>query len=133
MCGRTEEVIVALAVVLLTLCTPPLWGQAVANAQISGLVADPSGAAVATAKVTVRQAETGLVRTANTGPDGTYMLPNLSVGLYRLEVRAAGFETYVQSGIDLQVGENPTINITLRLGQVSQRVEVTANANMVQT
>jgi hypothetical protein len=130
---RTEEAVLAVAVVLLTACATPLWGQAVASAQISGQVTDPTGAAVPTAQVTARQAETGQVRTTNCGPDGIYALPNLPVGLYKLEVQATGFETYVQDGIHLQVGENPTVDVRLQLGQVSQQVAVTANANMVQT
>jgi hypothetical protein len=125
--------ILAVAVVLLTACAAPLWGQAVASAQISGLVADPSGAAVPNAKIIATQTETGLVRTTLGGPDGTYVLPNLPVGPYKLEVQASGFETYVQTGIRLQVSDNPTTNVTLRVGLVSEHVEVTANANMVQT
>jgi hypothetical protein len=55
------------------------------------------------------------------------------VGPYNLEVHAGGFQAYVQTGIVLQVSNNVTINIVLRLGQVSQQVQVSANASMVQT
>ena len=130
---RIKEVIMAVAVVLLTACATPLWGQAVAGAQISGFVADPSGAAVPRAKITATQTDKGLVRTTQSGSDGVYVLTDLAVGPYKLEVQASGFETYVQTGIRLQVSDTPTINVTLRVGQVSQQVEVTANASMVET
>ncbi|MGH9353294.1 MAG: carboxypeptidase regulatory-like domain-containing protein, partial [Terriglobia bacterium] len=110
-----------------------LWAQAVASAQISGLVTDPSGAAVPNANVIATQTDTGVVRTTLSGPDGTYVLPNLPVGPYRLEVRANGFNTYLQTGILLQVSNTVAINVTLHVGQVNQQVQVSANASMVQT
>src|SRR5208283_3747394 len=108
----------------------PLWGQAVANAQISGSVTDPSGAAVPGAKVTVTQTNTRLARTTATGSDGTYLFANLPVGPYLLEAGSAGFASYVQKGIVLQVSDSPVINITLKVGQVTQQVEVSAGATM---
>jgi len=110
-----------------------LWAQAVANAQISGVVTDPSGAPIASAKVTVTQTATGLSRTTQTGADGSYVLPELPVGPYQMEVQASGFGTYLQTGINLQVSESPKINVSLRLGQITEQVEVTANASMVKT
>ncbi|HKS95096.1 MAG TPA: carboxypeptidase regulatory-like domain-containing protein, partial [Terriglobia bacterium] len=111
----------------------PLWGQTGASAQISGLVSDPSGAVVPNAKVTATHVATGLVRTTLSGSDGLYELPNLPVGSYRLEVQAAGFESYVQTGIQLEVSSNVTLNVTLRVGEAKQQVEVAANATMVET
>jgi hypothetical protein len=133
---RTTEIAILSAAVMIMLVVgsvAPLRGQAVANAQIHGLVTDPSGAALPNAKVTARQTSTGLVRTTLSGPHGTYVLPNLPVGPYELEVRAGGFRTYVQTGIVLQVSNNVTTNVVLQLGQVSQQVQVSANASMVQT
>src|SRR5262249_324071 len=70
---------------------------------------------------------------AASGQDGTYILSNLPVGPYRLEAGAGGFRTSVQTGITLQVNTNPTINVTLQIGSVSQEVEVVANAGMAQS
>ena len=92
-----------------------------------------SGAVVPNAKVTATQTATGQVRTTVGGPDGIYVLPNLPVGTYRLEVQAGGFNTYIQNGILLEVSNNVSINISLHVGQTKQQVEVTANASMVQT
>ena len=62
-----------------------LWAQS-AVSQISGTVHDASGLAVPDAEIRVIQSETGLTRTAASGPDGTYLLPSLPVGPYRMEV-----------------------------------------------
>ena len=110
-----------------------LFGQAVNNAQIHGIVSDPSGGTVAGAQAKVTRTSTGLVRTTVTGSDGSYFLPNLPVGPYSLEITATGFQTYVQTGIVLQVGENPEIDVTLKVGAASDKVEVNANALMVET
>ena len=107
--------------------------QAVATAQISGTVRDPNGAAIPGAKVTVTRVDTGLVRTAETGSQGNYLLPELPVGPYRMQVEANGFGSYVQNGIVLQVSDSPRIDVGLQLGQVNQQVEVTADASMVKT
>ncbi len=108
-------------------------GQAVASAQIHGTVTDQSGAPVPAAQIQATQTSTGLVRTTVSTSDGTYVLPNLPVGPYRLQVTLQGFQQYVQSGIVLQVSDNVAINVTMEVGEVSQRVEVNANATMVQT
>jgi len=109
---------------LLTVPVPQLWGQAVANAQIRGVVEDSSGAAVPNANVSATQTETAFVRTTVSAADGSYLLTNLPVGPYTLEVRVSGFQAYIQTGIILQVNENPTINVALKVGQVAQQVEV---------
>src|SRR5437660_11537573 len=90
--------------------------QAVANAQIHGVVADASGALVPTARIKATQTDTGQTRSTITGADGAYVLPDLAVGPYSLEVSAEGFRNYVQSGIILQVANNVQINVALQVG-----------------
>jgi hypothetical protein len=109
------------------------WAQAVSTGQITGVVRDSSGLAVPGAEVKVTQTATGLVRTAITEAAGEYVLPNLPVGPYQLEVTKEGFAKYVQTGIVLQVASNPTVEVTLRVGAVSEQVQVEANATMVET
>jgi hypothetical protein len=133
MTKRIAVVILGIAVLLVTANAAPLWGQAGASAQIAGLVTDPSGAVVPNAQVTATHVDTGSVRTTVSGPDGIYVLPNLPVGSYRLEVVASGFNTYLQTGILLEVSNVVTINIKLEVGGAKQRVEVVANASMVET
>lgn len=109
------------------------FAQAVSNAQIQGLITDASGALVPGAEVKAIQTDTGQTRSTVSGTDGSYVLPSLAVGPYRLEVKKSPFSNYVQSGILLQVGNNVQINVTLQLGTVSQEVQVAANAAMVET
>src|SRR5690242_18665370 len=90
-----------------------LHAQAIAVSQISGVVQDPTGAAIPGATVKVTQTTTGLTRSATTAADGAYVIPNLPVGPYELDATAAGFSTYSQKGIVLQVSVNPVINPVL--------------------
>ena len=107
------------------------FGQAVS--QISGTTKDQSGAVVPGVEVTAIQTDTGLKRTAVTTESGEFVLPNLQIGPYRLEAAKPGFRTYIQTGIDLQVGANPTIPISLGVGDVTQSVQIEANATLVET
>ncbi|HLK50902.1 MAG TPA: carboxypeptidase-like regulatory domain-containing protein [Bryobacteraceae bacterium] len=108
-----------------------IWAQA--TAQIAGTVHDESGAAVAGADVKVTQTATGAVRTVTSGRDGGYVLPNLALGPYLLEVSKEGFTKYVQSGIVLQVDSNPTIDVALKVGAVTEQVTVEASASQVES
>jgi hypothetical protein len=107
--------------------------HAQATAQIQGSVLDATGAAVPGADVKVTQTDTGAVRTTTSDAEGRYVLPNLPVGPYRLEASKMGFSTYVQGGIVLQVNTNPTIDVTLKVGNVNEQVQVEANAALVET
>jgi outer membrane receptor protein involved in Fe transport len=100
---------------------------------IRGTVSDPSGAVVQAAAVTAKQIETGLTRLAVTDKQGEYVLVELPIGHYQLEVQAKGFETYLQEGISLDVNQNAAVSVHLELGSEAQRVEVSANATLVQT
>src|ERR1041385_3808357 len=107
------------------------WAQA--TAQISGNVADQSGAVLPGVEVKATQTDTGVSRTSITNETGSYVLSNLPLGPYRVEASLTGFRTFVQSGITLDVNSSPTVNVTLEVGQVSEQVEVQANANLVET
>ncbi|HZT32562.1 MAG TPA: carboxypeptidase regulatory-like domain-containing protein [Bryobacteraceae bacterium] len=109
------------------------FGQAVAGGQIHGVVTDPSGSAVVGAQVTAEQGNSGLHRSTLSGGDGGFVLPNLPVGPYSLQVAAKGFSNYRQAGIVIQVGDNLAVNVSLKVGAVSEAVEVSAGATMVQT
>src|SRR5437773_3579853 len=108
-----------------------VWAQA--TAQISGTVQDQSGAVLPGSEITATQTDTGVSRTTITNETGSYVLPNLPLGPYRLEAGLPGFRTYVQTGIVLQVNSSPVINVVLQVGQVSEQVEVQANAALVET
>ena len=108
-----------------------VWAQA--TAQISGTVKDQSGAVLPGVEITATQTDTGVSRTTVTNETGSYVLPSLPLGAYRIEAGLPGFRTFVQTGIVLQVNSNPVINPTLEVGQLSEQVEVQANAAMVET
>jgi hypothetical protein len=122
-----------LGAVLLLANASAIFGQAVATIQISGAVRDASGAVVPGAAVTANQAATGFTRSTVTDNDGNYVMAQLPVGAYQLKVEKAGFKTYIQKGIVIQIGENPTINVSLEVGAVGQSIEVTENTQMVET
>ncbi len=113
-------------------CTS-LFGQNINSSQMSGVVRDSTGAAVPGAQVTATQTDTGLSRNATTGADGAYTLPSLAVGPYKLDVTKDGFTSYHQTGIVLQVGSSPTVDVTMQVGAVTQEVDVQAAATMVET
>src|SRR5438067_3324964 len=109
----------------------PVWAQA--TAQISGTVRDQSAAVLPGVEVSATQTETGIRRTTVTNETGSFVLPDLALGPYRLEAALPGFRTYVQTGIVLQVNSNPVINPVMDVGQVTEQVEVQANAALVET
>src|ERR1700756_1015318 len=83
---------------------------------IRGTVTDPSNAVVQSAIVTARHTETGLIRTTTTDREGAYLLLELPVGHYSLEVTAASFHKYLQDGISLNVNETAVIPVHLGVG-----------------
>ena len=120
---------VGILLVLMT-CTG-LWAQA--TAQINGVVQDSSGAVLPGVEITATQTQTGVSRMTVSNETGLYTLPNLPLGPYKLEASLPGFRAFAQSGLVLQVGDNLRINVTLQVGQVSEQVEVQANAALVET
>ncbi len=102
------------------------------SASVRGTIVDPSGAAVSAAKITATHVETGLQRTATSDAQGAYVLLELPVGHYRVEAAAAGFKTYVQEGISLDVNETATVAIHLVVGTTEQQIEVKADAPMIE-
>lgn len=112
---------------------PSARGQAVAVAQITGTVVDSSGAAVAGAQVTMTETDKQVSRSTVTDASGSYVLPNLPVGPYSLDVKATGFKDYVQSGIVLVVNNNIQVNVTLQVGAITEKVEVSAATSLVET
>jgi outer membrane receptor protein involved in Fe transport len=93
---------------------------------ILGTVSDTSGATVAGAKVTVRNIATGLVRETETTGDGSYAVPELPIGTYDVTVEKSGFQTSVTKGVVVEVAHDRRVDASLRPGEVTQRVEVTA-------
>ena len=100
---------------------------------IRGTVSDASGAVVQSAVVTAKEIDTGLTRSATTDQNGGYVLVELPVGRYQLEVAAKGFRKYLQEGISLDVNETATVLVHLQVGSEAQQVDVKADAALAQT
>jgi hypothetical protein len=107
------------------------WAQA--TAQINGTVTDNTGGVLPGVTVIANQTETGLTRETVTDGTGSFAITNLPLGPYRLEVTLAGFRTYVQTGIVLQVGSNPVIPVQMQLGGLEETVSVEAQAPLIET
>ena len=102
-------------------------------ATVVGDVYDPSGNVIPNASVTVTSAGTGFARTVQTNATGQYRITPLNPGTYSLQVKAEGFKSQLRSGIDLQVSAVLEVDFTLALGSVSETVEVTGAATLLQT
>jgi len=103
------------------------------TARLSGTVQDKTGAAVPGATVTVEQAGTGYRQEVKSGAAGEYLFPSLPVGSYQLTVELAGFSTYVQKGIGLEIGQAASQKVTLAVGAITQQVTVEGSSNRVTT
>ncbi len=120
------------AVLWAVFLTLPAFAQ-VSTAELSGDVTDPTGAAVAAAKVIAQNAETGATREAVTDTLGAYVMTLLPPGTYNLSVEAAGFRKTVQSGVVLQVNQRARVDCSLQVGQITETVQVTGTAPLLES
>ncbi len=112
--------------------SPRVFAQEV-TATINGVVTDPSGAAVAGAKVTAKDLDKGTPWTANTNGDGLYTFPRLPIGRYEVRVELQGFQTAVNPEVVLQLNQVAKVDIPLQVGSISQTVQVESAAPVLQT
>jgi hypothetical protein len=102
------------------------------GATLSGVVQDSSAGALPGVRISARHIETGLVRQATSGQVGRFTFGNLQPGTYEVRSELSGFRSLVRTGIDLTVGENATLVLTLEIGTTAE-VTVTAGAQLVNT
>jgi hypothetical protein len=120
----------ALLAMTLLVCSSAFAGV---TASISGTVKDATGAAVVGAKVTATNTETGIASSQPTNGQGFYSFQSLPLGHYDIEVQQTGFKLYRQTGLVLDVNAVLVVDITLQVGQVSEKVEVSSEALHVET
>ncbi len=124
---------VALAVLAAAfLCSPESSAQ-VTFASLTGLVTDPGGAVMPGAEVELTNTDTGEERVTSTGETGRFTMSQLKAGTYDLAVESAGFKRFLQVNIRLQGSQDAEINASLELGEVTETVEVTAQAVLLDT
>src|SRR5271156_5555612 len=110
-------------VMFVLLSTAMLVGQTF-RGTILGSVTDPSGAVIAGATVKLRNVATGLERSTETSADGSYSVPELPIGTYSVTVTQTGFQTFVASGVTVDVAGERRIDASMKTGEVSTKVEV---------
>jgi hypothetical protein len=101
--------------------------------QFVGIVTDPSGSAIPSAKITAVEVGTTFARTVTTNSEGYFVIPSLRPSVYDLEVEASGFRSYHQEGVTLGADQKATVNIRLEVGAVTETVKVTGSAVQVDT
>ena len=125
---QRKGVFLWLIVLLVSFVPARGWAQNF-NATISGVVTDPTAAAIPQAKVTLTFVSTGAAIQTTSATDGSYSFANLMPGTYNLKVSARGFSDYVQSGIQLAIAQTARQDVQLKLGAAIQTVEVMASAS----
>ena len=105
----------------------------VTTGTISGTVADSTGAVLPGADIVILNEDTGISRTVQADAAGRYSATTLSLGNYRVTASLAGFQTQIHSGILLTLGRVAVVNMELQVGAITQTVEVTGEAPLVQT
>jgi hypothetical protein len=122
----------AFSCLLVALSTNPAMSQSLTSGDITGIVTDPSGAAISNAEVTLKNNATGATQTHTTNNQGTYRFSLLSPGAYSVSVSASNFQASQQTA-SVTVGQITTLNVQVQLPSATQTVEVTAGTDVVQT
>src|SRR5580658_3658119 len=125
-------VFVSAALILISSGAQGVLAQDV-TASIYGTVTDPTGAAIAGANVTAKSVERGVTYTAVTNESGLYRISQLPVGNYELRVEKQGFQTTLHPAFALELNQSALIDVPLKVGQISQTVEVSGAAPIMKT
>jgi outer membrane receptor protein involved in Fe transport len=124
-CVRGVQVLAA--ILFAAIFAAPGWAQTF-RGTILGTVTDSSGAAVAGATVTIKNVDTGLIRTTVSTGDGTYNVPELPIGTYSVTIERTGFQTAVTTGVTVDVSSERRVDATLKPGAMNQKVEVSGES-----
>ena len=113
-------------------CASTLFAQG-DRGTITGTIADPAGAVVASAPIQARNVETGSVYSAESSATGNYTLSQLPAGAYEVSATVAGFKKYVRQGLTVEVAQTLRIDISLEVGSATESVTVTEAAPLLKT
>ncbi len=103
------------------------------NGEINGSVSDASGAAVGGATITIKNPATGFSRIVKSGDGGNYTAAAMPPGIYSVKAEQQGFQSQSRVGVELQVGQSPSINFIMAVGNVAEVIEVTGGAPVIET
>ena len=120
-------------IVLALVLFPSLASGQIGSSTITGRVTDSTGAVVPRVNISIVQGETNFQFVAVTNDDGLYRVPSLSPGTYRINFEAAGFKKLVRDGIELRAGDVLAVDVQLQVGAVTESVEVTGAAPLLET
>src|SRR5579864_1226965 len=116
--------------VVLLLTALPLIGQTLG--EITGRISDPTGAGVPAAKLTLTNVATNAMRTTLSTDAGDYTFPSVPPGMYRIKMEHAGFKNTTIDNVEVQVQQTVRLDFTLQIGQVTESVEVSGVADLLQ-
>ncbi len=124
----------AIALLLaLTTALSPLASAQTATGSVSGSIHDANGAAVPGARVSARNDATGVALATQSSEAGVYVFPTVPVGVYTISVEKDGFKKATRTGLEIRVAMRQEQDLTLEVGDVQQSVEVTADAQLLET
>ncbi|HYW67089.1 MAG TPA: carboxypeptidase regulatory-like domain-containing protein [Candidatus Dormibacteraeota bacterium] len=134
-CGSrsTRALRFLLGAMFVLLCMPFLAIAQSGRGSISGVVSDPSGGVINGVKVTALNRATGIALHTATNESGLYSFVSLNPGLYVITASQTGFESFTQNNVPVTVDQVTTVNIALKVGNVTEMVEVTATAELTDT
>src|SRR5580658_8194547 len=115
-------------VITALLAAAPLLAQ---NAELSGLITDPSGLAVPGARVVVQSADTAAARALSTNQQGEYSAPALLPGPYNITIEANGFKTIHQNGVVVEVDQRARLDFALTVGSTTETINVQGSAPLL--
>src|SRR5579862_2597130 len=121
-----------LALIFMLRPTGSAWAQT-STGTISGTARDSSGAVLPGVEVAILDVDTGIARTVTTDADGRYSAASLALGHYRVTGKRDGFNTEVREGIQLTVGQEDVVDLSMTVGTVAQTVTVTGGAPLVES
>ncbi len=127
---KLKVVVCAAVIALLSLTS--IWAQS-PQGTITGTISDAQGARVPGAEIVATQVATNLTFKGRSSEDGTYVVPNLPVGVFEVSVSASGFKVFRRTDIRLEVSQRLRLDITLEIGQISETVTVQGEVTRVRT
>ncbi len=130
---NSPQVLAATLIIAISLALPALLLAQSYFGTLSGLLTDPTGAVVQGVKVVLTDQQKGFIFNATSDSGGRYLFRSIPPGLYSVSAEAKGFEKTVRTNIRLDVNENATADLRLKIGGASQSVQVTAEAQAIQT